>query len=1829
MAPLTRSDATALEHILAVLLEQPVLVTGSAAPPFRACFLAAGVTTATDFVSITPDTYGSVEFSIEADGSDASSKLNVIQIKKIRSLIDWFSQVPAPPATRWFDLTDDAFRTWRTQSTLTSPASVPAPAPSSLSAISEFRKGVKRSVSDYKAFKEDRFFISWQRHLQITARSHNVDNVINLTYKATTPDEIALLHEQQKFFFSVLEQTVLTPDGLLIIRNHSATGNATAAYSALVDRYGKSTAAELAATDIENDLIEFRMDASWTKTNSAFLQAWTNKSLDLDAVSAHPILDSQKRLWLTRAVAPKAILSLAISHFDTSEKLASRTQGSAYVKASFSNLYDHVSDVATRHDQADKLLQAGARRANEAKVAAGDIKTPKDKTTFIGKDGDRHSFVIPPDQWKVMTPIQRTTALAKIRADKGLPPKAVWQRRPPADRQVNSSNTSLSDSTQTMTSYVEVANPNSGSSVVSGVTQQSSGEQPASSTPSLRQVLSSSHSPAPSSSTSPGADSIVSIGGRFYRQCNVHSISYNLSNHASSPVLSSLIDGGANGGMAGDDVRVISESSFNQANVTGIGESVIQNLSLATVAGLVTTHRGPAIVLLHQYANYGKGHTIHSSSQLRAFGTLVHDTARSNGGLQRLITPDGYHIPLCYRSGLPYMDMRPPNDHEWDTLPHILLTGDDVWNPSCLDDEFSVADLLLDAPPDTGDQDPRVNDFGQYTGNLESDIDLLINECRAEHTGRVATEDALNVLERRINQRTVSKAAPNLESLRPNFGWLPLERIKKTIQNTTQFARNMPRYPFRKHYRTRWPAANVDRWNEDVATDTFFSDTPAHDDGIMGHSGCTMAQIYAGKRSSKLVAYGMTSETQMPHTLEDLIRKHGAPNCLFSDNAKVQIGSRVRDILRLYKIKDFQCEPEYQHQNFAERKIGDVKRLSSSIMDRTGTPAAFWLLCLFYVVFLLNHMSSEALGGLTPIEEATGVKGDISPLLQFHWWEPVFYQADAVYPSQSREQSGRWVGVAETQGDLLTYLILTDDSKQVIARSNVRSALDPAHPNLRASDPLGDGEAVVKPTLFSASDLTGLDIDPPNLKLPHFSPDELLGLTFIRDMPDGSKHRASVARKIRDDDAANHQKIRFLIEIGTEGELDEIIAYNELSNIIEDQHNRELNDPDMHWTFKAITEHQGPISSSDARYKGSSYNVLVHWEDGSETFEPLSVMAKADPLTCALYAKDNDLLDTPGWKSLKRIANREVKFARMVKQAKLHQSRHGPTYKFGILVPKNRKDALAIDAANGNEKWKKSMDVEINQIDEYDTFNNLGKGRPPPRDHNKIRVHFVYDVKHDLRLKSRLVAEGNLTAPPKDSVYSGVVTLRSLRLCMLLAELNGLKVEAADIGNAYLEAYTQEKLYIIAGPEFGDRQGNVMVIVKALYGLRTSGARFHEKFADTLLAMQFLPCQADPDVWMKDCGTHYEYVCVYVDDLAVMMKDPSAFFAELRDRKYKLKGVGEITYHLGGDFYRDPDGTLAWGAKTYCKRIVNQCESIFGALPKEYTSPIDKDDHPELDTTEEAGPEDIKSYQSLIGSFQWAISLGRYDIYCATMSMGRFRAAPKVGHLKRLNRICGYLKKYPEGAIRFRTEIPDYSHLDHRTYDWAYSVYGDSKEEVPSDMPTPRGKPVRTSTFEDANLMQDLTTGRSVSGILHLVNSTPTDWYCKLQNSVETATYGSEFVAARLATEQIMDLRYTLRSLGAPLDGKAYMFGDNESVITSSTIPHSSLNKRHNALSYHRVREAIASNVLWFFHISGKTNPADVLTKFCGHSVFWPLVKPYLFWRGPTSKFPFETVESI
>ena len=130
-----------------------------------------------------------------------------------------------------------------------------------------------------------------------------------------------------------------------------------------------------------------------------------------------------------------------------------------------------------------------------------------------------------------------------------------------------------------------------------------------------------------------------------------------------------------------------------------------------------------------------------------------------------------------------------------------------------------------------------------------------------------------------------------------------------------------------------------------------------------------------------------------------------------------------------------------------------------------------------------------------------------------------------------------------------------------------------------------------------------------------------------------------------------------------------------------------------------------------------------------------------------------------------------------------------------------------------------------------------------------------------------------------------------------------------------------------------------------------------------------------------------------------------------------------------------------------------------------------------------------------------------------------------------------------------------------------------------------------------------------MSGIITLLNQTP----------IETTKYGSEFLVARQATEPILDLRFTLRMMGLPIDGPSWLFGDNSSVITSSTIPHSTLNKRHNALSYHRVRESIAAKIIHFLHVSGIHNPSDVLTKFLGYAKLKYLIRPLLFWLGTSN----------
>jgi hypothetical protein len=217
---------------------------------------------------------------------------------------------------------------------------------------------------------------------------------------------------------------------------------------------------------------------------------------------------------------------------------------------------------------------------------------------------------------------------------------------------------------------------------------------------------------------------------------------------------------------------------------------------------------------------------------------------------------------------------------------------------------------------------------------------------------------------------------------------------------------------------------------------------------------------------------------------------------------------------------------------------------------------------------------------------------------------------------------------------------------------------------------------------------------------------------------------------------------------------------------------------------------------------------------------------------------------------------------------------------------------------------------------------------------------------------------------------------------------------------------------------------------------------------------------------MRKKYNQYKYIAVYVDDLAIAMKNPKEFTVVLENKhKFKLKGTGPIAFHLGMDFTREDDGTLCISPTKYIEKLIKNYEKSFGIKTKDFASPLEKGDHPELDTSELCTTEHIAQYQSMKGSLQCIFTIGRFDIHTAVMTMSGFRIAPRIGHLERLRCIYGYLSKMRFASIRVRTEEPHYSDVPDHQHDWTYTVYGNTKELLPKDAPEPLGKYVTLSHY--------------------------------------------------------------------------------------------------------------------------------------------------------------------
>jgi hypothetical protein len=240
--------------------------------------------------------------------------------------------------------------------------------------------------------------------------------------------------------------------------------------------------------------------------------------------------------------------------------------------------------------------------------------------------------------------------------------------------------------------------------------------------------------------------------------------------------------------------------------------------------------------------------------------------------------------------------------------------------------------------------------------------------------------------------------------------------------------------------------------------------------------------------------------------------------------------------------------------------------------------------------------------------------------------------------------------------------------------------------------------------------------------------------------------------------------------------------------------------------------------------------------------------------------------------------------------------------------------------------------------------------------------------------------------------------------------------------------------------------------------------------------------------------------------------------------------------------------------------------------------------------------EDITYFQELIGVLRWAIELGRIDIALEVSMLSSHLALPRAGHLQAAFHIFGYLSKHYKRSLYFCPAYSPVTGINFVQADWG-DFYKEAKEEIPDDIPTPLGKPVEITCFVDADHAANKQTRRSQTGIIIFINSAPISWYSKRQATVESSTFGSEFVAMRTAVEQIQALRLKLRWFGIPIDGPTNVFCDNNSVVTSTSQPEVTLSKKHNGIAYHKCREAVASKMIRVAHWPGDQNYADLLTK--------------------------------
>ena len=1256
-------------------------------------------------------------------------------------------------------------------------------------------------------------------------------------------------------------------------------------------------------------------------------------------------------------------------------------------------------------------------------------------------------------------------------------------------------------------------------------------------------------------------------------------------------------------------------------------------------------------------------------NQMRRNGLIVHDCpislSHDNLSTHTIQIPEqDLTIPLELDGIISYISTRLPTKTELEDCVRIDMTGPEEWIPSEID--LSREEKIM-----TAKQNER--GFASVRSSLNTPEDVFqlgmhrqseVFATLTEVSPVLADDDFITGLVQSVKTTVKSAQAAHVAAakstrytpLTPDVlakKWgIGVETAARTLKVTTQKGLRQAVHPISRRYRTQHSQYRYNHLKTTFYADTMFSKTKSL-------NGNTCAHVFVNDINfSNVTCTPLKSDAW--RGLNELFDDVGIPAHLHTDGAKELTLGKWKETRQVKggDLKQTVAEPYSPWQNRAESEIKELKKCMKRIMSIESAPKCLWDYAAKLACEIRRRTAHPLwkLDGRTPMEVVTGETPDISEFIQFHFYQMIWYYETPDDISQEVRRLGRMLGPAHRVGQAMCYYILPV-SGEVISRSTVAELtkvelMDPAiHKRIQTFDDALKGKLDRD---FTADAVVGddptrplrlLDLDEDEFKpyeaeavMPEaddFSPDTYdKYVTAQVLLPQGdTMQTATVTKRMKDIHGnpvgVSHQNPLLdtrMYEVAFPDGTVQSISTNLLAEHLYSQVDAEGN---QYLLMEEILEHKiadnavaredmyVKTAGSNQHYKKTTqgWKLSVLWKDGTTTWIPLKDMKDSFPVEVAEYAANNKLLDEPAfiWWAKEILRKRD----RIISKVKARYWKR--THKFGIKLPKSVEEAYEFDRISGTDFWKKAIEKEMRNV--TPAFKFLDPDKPHPKGYQNIECHMIFDIKMDFTRKARLVAGGHTTDPPATLTYASVVSRESVRIALTVAALNDLDVLACDITSAYLNAECKERIICKVGLEFGtERKGQYAILVRALYGLKSSANAWRSHLAQTMSDLLYVPCRADPDVWMKpgfkpDGTSYWQYVLIYTDDILSISHEPHIVMEALADC-YSLKKDPDTgkTYdkpkrYLGanvGDFHVPDrvDNRTCWflSADDYVKAAIANVEKEFAKTERKLfhkaDTPMSTSYRPELDDSLELADSGANYYQNLIGVLRWAVELGRIDIHLEVALLSQYLACPRQGHLEAVFRIFSYLKRHSRSKVVLddtfivwtdRFVEPDWSDL-----------YPDAAELLPPNMPTPRGKAVQLNVFVDADHASNRVTRRSHTGILIYLNRAPIVWFSKRQNTVETSTFGSEFVSLKIATDMIEGLRYKLRMMGIPLEGPANVFCDNEAVVTSATRPESMLKKKHVSVCYHRVREGCASGMMRVAKEHTDTNLSDGLTKVLG-----------------------------